>query len=763
MSLQNLASAYREGILAFVWRQWAQLGLSASRTRRDRWCQDPEALLVFSLEIARQEPRMFDEILDWLCENGHEMMTHRLKNIIDRDPETPRHVIDAALEKTKTVKGARGSEKPAASEPLFAMFDLANEGSEPFDPVFSAHGLTRPIFSPSGKSRPIRLQAPVAFAFKLRAVFGASTRSEALRYLLLRQGHQAGTSEVAEAALLSRYGLQQALGELSQAGLVSKGSKGRKDWIWWMEDVSPLEWLYPADGTIPEWIGWPAVYQGLIRLWRWLHAPERQGESPYIQASGARAVMADARVLLSHQGLRWQTHDPAEHPGAGYWDVFATDVTTLIAALNEDESLARAQYASIADAIGHRRFSKTRTIEVPSGLLEAPSVSGQASGLSFTWRAFEGSSATVAKVATQSPMLSLPGGMRKAGQILPAAEFGHFEGGIGDATFRLENVHVVGHAISHSTDQVTKIRLRYDAARLDHGDAAPAYMRYILSNVRFRIWPQATRTTDGHWRRDVLHFTHDGAPLQLTELDEKEGLASLVIGARSEEKQGIDLAQDVARLLSFLLGAPVQILARESFDADGEPVNETWFPSIRAATPGRYAPVDWETNDEAGRLYAARLPEIFTRLLGRYIEMKTSYGLAAVIDCLVSSNPLPIEAACLLKLTALKKMSSAWTTQSTPKSGIRRQAAPFPFMGALDISLETNEAERLKDLIEAADSGSLLTTTDRTQFQAKLSALGTLTKLSNACLLRLLDYEGPIVDYGKIGYPSVPITAPATS
>jgi hypothetical protein len=338
MSLQNLASEYREGILAFVWRQWAQLGVSASRTQCDRWCQDPEALLVFSLEIARSEPRMFDEILDWLCHDGHELMMHRLKTLIERDPEAPRHVIEAALEKTKTIKGAKESQKPATSEPLFAMFNQAQEDNTPVDPTFAAHGLTRPVFTPSGKSRPIRLQSPIAFAFKLRAVFGASTRSEALRYLLLRQGHQAGTSEVAEAALMSRYGLQQALGALSQAGLVSKGAKGRKDWIWWMEDVTPLGWLYPASGTIPEWVGWPGVYLGLIRIWRWLQAPDRQGESPYIQSSGARAMMTDASALLSYQGLRWRAHAPAEYPGTAYWDIFETDIIALIAALNEVDS-----------------------------------------------------------------------------------------------------------------------------------------------------------------------------------------------------------------------------------------------------------------------------------------------------------------------------------------------------------------------------------------------------------------------------------------
>jgi hypothetical protein len=31
-----------------------------------RWAQDPEALLISTLEVARDDPRLFDEVLDWL-------------------------------------------------------------------------------------------------------------------------------------------------------------------------------------------------------------------------------------------------------------------------------------------------------------------------------------------------------------------------------------------------------------------------------------------------------------------------------------------------------------------------------------------------------------------------------------------------------------------------------------------------------------------------------------------------------------------------
>jgi hypothetical protein len=52
-------------LVSFAWDEWAQMGVLTAPTRVSRWAQDPEALIVFTLEIARREPRLFDETLDW--------------------------------------------------------------------------------------------------------------------------------------------------------------------------------------------------------------------------------------------------------------------------------------------------------------------------------------------------------------------------------------------------------------------------------------------------------------------------------------------------------------------------------------------------------------------------------------------------------------------------------------------------------------------------------------------------------------------------
>jgi hypothetical protein len=76
-------------LAAFLWRQWAQMGILATAEHRDRWAADPEALLLLSFEVGREEPRLFEEVLDWLVRNERLISIQRLRNLArDQDDGT---------------------------------------------------------------------------------------------------------------------------------------------------------------------------------------------------------------------------------------------------------------------------------------------------------------------------------------------------------------------------------------------------------------------------------------------------------------------------------------------------------------------------------------------------------------------------------------------------------------------------------------------------------------------------------------------------
>jgi hypothetical protein len=86
MSISDTRAEVEAALLAFAWDEWAQMGVLASPTRTSPWAQDPEALLGFTLELARADPRLFDEVLDWLVVNEHLISVRRLRSVDAPDP-----------------------------------------------------------------------------------------------------------------------------------------------------------------------------------------------------------------------------------------------------------------------------------------------------------------------------------------------------------------------------------------------------------------------------------------------------------------------------------------------------------------------------------------------------------------------------------------------------------------------------------------------------------------------------------------------------
>jgi hypothetical protein len=149
--------------------------------RREERATDPEALLLFTLNVGRSDPRLFDEVLDWLALNATLVSEHRLRNLCASP--TDRALVDAALD---WAAGERRRERPAgasrkrATEPLFPSLP-APRGD--LDPAFARHGFAREPVQRSGKSQPPRLHDPIAFAFRLRRLLGVGVRAEVMRAL----------------------------------------------------------------------------------------------------------------------------------------------------------------------------------------------------------------------------------------------------------------------------------------------------------------------------------------------------------------------------------------------------------------------------------------------------------------------------------------------------------------------------------------------------------------------------------------------------
>ena len=315
MSQKDFRDIFLDNILGFLWREWSTLGVLGEAGARDPWVIDPEALLVFTLDIGRYEPRLFDEVMDWLVTNGQWIDIQRLKGILRKSPgENCRlmGVVSAFLaaqgqeRKWKNLADLCYKNVPQKPEPLFPVRyekHVAKIVGIPADDIFSKYGFFRAPLKPSGKSREAIPTAGPNIRFMLRALFGVGSRAECVLYLLTHDGGH--PAEVAKAIGISIRGAQDALIELSKSGLVLTRITGKRKIEYWISQERWWEFL--SKGSFeeikkPVWIDWIALLEALSKVWGTL-LEVGETKSEYMKSSKLRDAMEIVGNEFSRSGI----------------------------------------------------------------------------------------------------------------------------------------------------------------------------------------------------------------------------------------------------------------------------------------------------------------------------------------------------------------------------------------------------------------------------------------------------------------------------
>lgn len=314
---RDFRNLFLESMLNFLWRQWSALGVLGEARTEDSWAIDPEPLLLLSLEVDRYEPRLFDEVLDWLVVNGEWIDMQRLRGILRRKDPGTRNLMGAVAEfltnqsserKWKNLANyckIKGLKESFSAVPLFSNKDgrphpLVNEP----DPSFLSAGFNRPPIKVRRLTREVPITAQNTIRFLLRALFGVGSRAECLIYLLT---HEAGhPSEVAKAIGLSIRGTQDALIDLSRSGLVLRRVKGKRKIEYWLSHER--WWGFLSEGSVTEikkpiWIDWIALCGALSKVWTTLNEIAKEGLSDYMRSSRLREALEAVGNEFSKSGL----------------------------------------------------------------------------------------------------------------------------------------------------------------------------------------------------------------------------------------------------------------------------------------------------------------------------------------------------------------------------------------------------------------------------------------------------------------------------
>src|SRR5260370_32855441 len=261
MLIWELRERIRKGFLEFAWRQWAQVGLSANITGFDNWAIDPEALILFTVEVARRDPRLFDEMLDWLVSNRRLLTMQRLRNLAVRfpvDPDLVRAVFAWAGEPMRSLQSAkseRGQIWHPESMPVFSR-DVLGFVTEP-DPAFAAHGYIRPRVSRSGKSREPDARQHANIAFQLRHLFGAGSRSEVMRILLTFADGTLDAARISDEAAFAKRNVSDTLASLAASRVVkARWSGTERVYIAYRNKWAELLAVAPPGVYMPTFASW---------------------------------------------------------------------------------------------------------------------------------------------------------------------------------------------------------------------------------------------------------------------------------------------------------------------------------------------------------------------------------------------------------------------------------------------------------------------------------------------------------------------------
>ena len=300
MSLTSFRTQYAERLLDLLWAQWSRLGVFAASgdpggAEAGATVLDPEALLLASFELGRQDPRLYDEVLSWLAAHGTAVNLQRLANVAARQPGFDRSLLAApaawlqANTSDKRWKRLAGEGKAGGPEPFFL---------DPQGPAAPRWGAADPEFLRAGWQRgAVRLResgggspprSGPCLWLVLRRFFGLNVRADILVYLLTHDS--AHPSELAREVHYSQPSLFQVCRELEESGAVQGFRQGnqhryRLEADRW-RDFLGLEGL--------RWTPWAAVFHFHQGLWRFFFRREWEGVSAYLQASEFREALRES-------------------------------------------------------------------------------------------------------------------------------------------------------------------------------------------------------------------------------------------------------------------------------------------------------------------------------------------------------------------------------------------------------------------------------------------------------------------------------------
>ncbi len=309
-SLKDFRTELSQTVLNSLWSAWSQVGVMGGAAPRLPRLVDPEPLLLLTWECARQDARTFDEVLDWLVQNGRWINVVRLTTLLAEDhvcsPTLAGAVAAFMAERDKTPKWRNLAQRclPQAGVEPETLFQHRGQPLPPTegetDEVFARYGWQRSPIWLRGQAQRLPAWTPASLVMKCRAFFGVSIRADVFAYLV---AHGPGTaSGVARELGYSQRRVQETMAEMQLAGQFQTRYDGnRKEYS--MDPSRGWQLLFEATSERAAWFNWRAYGRAVSTVWRKAHSLKEEGLTDYLFESEMAKAVATASPDFLAAGL----------------------------------------------------------------------------------------------------------------------------------------------------------------------------------------------------------------------------------------------------------------------------------------------------------------------------------------------------------------------------------------------------------------------------------------------------------------------------
>lgn len=268
---------------------------------------DPEALLLLTLEVGRRDPRLFDELLDWMALNGQLLSPHRLRNMNRMHPGDPLLVESSmawAADQNPSLRWrVRTPDRaPQSRQDIFPRDVVGLIREE--DPIFARFGLRRPKANPSGKSEEPEPSESINLAYQLRYLFGTGTRPEVVRILLTSEEPRLDAAQITEQVGFEKRNVNEALAALVRSRVAKMRPLGnRRTYFLYRDKWTTLLEIGPNQQSLPGARPWVHLFRALTAVHVWLEREADHESSAYLIASEARQLIESHKASISKAGV----------------------------------------------------------------------------------------------------------------------------------------------------------------------------------------------------------------------------------------------------------------------------------------------------------------------------------------------------------------------------------------------------------------------------------------------------------------------------